>query len=182
MEGKAEESLTKLKKAVAIDGRLFKDVAVLYTRQADRPDLAASIAGDDIDRLDVLAEIIDGSEEHQQLLNEVKAKIIILREKQCEKPDAKPAALISLAEVYGNQKGKEEKAIELYRRALALDYGQVGWRLTFAKLLAKSGKTNDAIREANICLRLEPRLKEAEKLIGELSVRGDNFVKEAEKP
>jgi O-antigen ligase len=179
MEGKAEESLAKLKKAVAIDGQLFRDVAVLYTRQADRPDLAMAVAGDDIDRLNIIAEIISDSSEHKQLLNEIKEKLIYLLEKECEKPDASPPLLISLAEVYGNQKGKEEKAIELYRRALALNYGVVRWRLNLTKLLWRSGKIDDAIRQANICLKLEPQLKEAEDLVAELSVSRGKSAEEA---
>ena len=63
-EGNIEESLAKMKKAVAIDSRLFRDVAVLYIRQAERADLAMAIAGDDIDRLGIIAEIIGSSEEH----------------------------------------------------------------------------------------------------------------------
>jgi tetratricopeptide (TPR) repeat protein len=179
MEGKAEESLAKLKKAVAIDGRLFRDVAVLYTRQADRPDLAVAVAGDDIDRLNIIAEIIGDSGEHKQLLNEIKERLIYLLEKECEKPDVSSESLVWLAEIYNNQKGKEEKAIELYRRALALNYGVVRWRLNLTKLLWRSGKINDAIQQANICLKLEPRLKEAEDLVAELSVSRGKSAEEA---
>ncbi len=63
-----------------------------------------------------------------------------------------------------------EAAIEHYRRALALDYGQVGWRFALARLLAEVDKIPEAIHEARICLRLRPQFKAAEKYIAELSV------------
>ena len=109
--------------------------------------------------------------------------MIFLLEKECEKSDASPSLLISLAETYSREKDKEEKAIELYRRALAWimesDQMEAESRKT---ALAQSGKSDDAMHEANICLKIQPQLKEAEDLIGELSVRQGKSVKEAEKP
>jgi len=63
-----------------------------------------------------------------------------------------------------------EKAIECYRKALAMDYGQVQWRLSLAQLLSEEGRIVEAIHEAKICLRLSPGLREAERLIERLSV------------
>ena len=63
-----------------------------------------------------------------------------------------------------------EAAIELYRRALALDYGQLQWRLALATLLAQTGQVADAIQEAKTCLRLHPGFEAARKLIEDLSI------------
>jgi len=64
-----------------------------------------------------------------------------------------------------------EAAIENYRRALVLDYGQVQWRFTLATLLAKTDRITEAIHEAGICLRLRPQFSGAQKLVADLSVQ-----------
>ena len=64
-----------------------------------------------------------------------------------------------------------ESAIEYYRRALALEYGRVSWRLQLARLLAETGQVPEAVHEARICLRLRPQMRAARKLIEDLSVR-----------
>jgi len=51
-----------------------------------------------------------------------------------------------------------------------VDYGQVSWRFTLARLLAETEQIGEAIHEARICLRLRPQFKAAEKLIADLSV------------
>ena len=147
MDGNIAESVGKLKKAVAINGGLFKEVAALYIRQAERPDLAIAIAGDDMDRLKIIASLIGSSSEYKQLLNEIREKLTYLLEKECENPDAPPSLLVSLAKTYSSKKDGELKAIELYQRALASDFGQVDWRLNLAKLLAKTGQRFSRIWE-----------------------------------
>ncbi|GAH82433.1 unnamed protein product, partial [marine sediment metagenome] len=86
-----------------------------------------------------------------------------------QQPDAPAWVFASLANMYRREKDNEA-AIEHYRRALALDYGQVNWRLTLARLLANTGSVPEAIHEARICLRLRPQFKAAENLIADLSV------------
>jgi hypothetical protein len=51
-----------------------------------------------------------------------------------------------------------------------LDYGQVHWRFALARLLAETDKIPEAIHEARICLRLQPQMNTAKKLIEDLSV------------
>ncbi|MFB0525743.1 MAG: hypothetical protein ACETVZ_09375, partial [Phycisphaerae bacterium] len=68
------------------------------------------------------------------------------------------------------------------RRALALDYGQVGWRLDLARLLIEMGKIPEAMRQARICLQLRPQSKSAEKLVANLSVHPAAFDKEKQEP
>ena len=45
-------------------------------------------------------------------------------------------------------------AINFYRRAIALDYGQVRWRMELAGLLVQDHRVLEAMKEARICLRL----------------------------
>ena len=62
------------------------------------------------------------------------------------------------------EEGEDEEAVECYRRALALNYGQVSWRLQLAELLVKMDRVNEAMEEAKICLQLHPRYAPASKL------------------
>ena len=79
------------------------------------------------------------------------------------------SALASLANIFRKNQD-DEAAIEHYRRALNMDYGQVQWRYALAKLLAETGRVQEAEHEARICLQLSPQFKAAKKLIEELSV------------
>jgi tetratricopeptide (TPR) repeat protein len=100
----------------------------------------------------------------------------LLRE-QCSKPDVSASAFVSLGTLCAKQ-GRYDAAIEYYRRALALDYGQVHWRLELAGLLAKAGSAAEALHEAQVCLRLRPQMDAANKLVGELSVNRSVIAEE----
>jgi tetratricopeptide (TPR) repeat protein len=78
---------------------------------------------------------------------------------------------VTLANLYVEDK-RYDDAIALYRDALAADYGQVDWRLALARVLAAAGRHGEALREAQLCLRLRPGMTAAEQLVGELSVPG----------
>jgi len=169
-EGSIEDSLVKLKKAVELDGRLFADVVEVYINHASRPDLAVVIAADDTGRLSYVANRLAEIEEHKELAEKATAQARILLEQRCSQPDAPAGALASMAAIC-TRENDMEAAIEYYRRALALDYGQVNWRFNLAKLLAETGQIAEAIHQARICLRLRPQFQAAKKLIEELSVQ-----------
>jgi tetratricopeptide (TPR) repeat protein len=164
------ESLEKLVRAVQLDARLFKDVAALYINHAERPDFALAMAGNDTYRLSQVADILANTRQHKEFVEQTRRRVIDLLKARCRQPEAPASALASLANVYKSQ-NNNCKAIECYRQALVKDYGQVGWRLTLARLLADEGNLNEAIHEARICLRLRPQFKAAEKLIADLLVR-----------
>ena len=95
--------------------------------------------------------------------------MVELLKKKCSQPDAPASAFASVANIY-RREGDNEAAIEHYRRALAIEYGHVQWRLYLARLLAETGRIPEAIHEAKICLRLRPKFAAAEKLIADLSI------------
>jgi O-antigen ligase len=173
LEGKTEDSIAKFEKAVQLDGGLFKDVVNIYINYLSCPYLAISAAGDDIGRLRYVATVLEDMQ-YSDLAEQACQKAKELLEIKCSQPDASAEDFASLAGVYRDQQANE-KAIEYYRSALQLDYGQVHWRYALAILLAETDRIPEALHEARICVRLRPQFKEAERLVADLSVNPASF-------
>ncbi len=170
-QGKIERSFEKLSKAVQLDGRYFRDVAEIYITRVERPDLALQLAGNYIGGLQYISSILEDTEEHKELSEQIRTKIITLLEEQCARSEASAYDFVTLANIYTEENKDNMKAIDCYQQALALDFGQVSWRLRLAELLAQTGYVNEAMQQARLCLKIRPQLKEAENLLGSLSVR-----------
>jgi O-antigen ligase/tetratricopeptide (TPR) repeat protein len=170
-EENIERSVEEMKKAVELREDIFRDAADIYVKKINQPAPAIEIAGDNIDRLGYLKEIFSGNEEYKEYAKEVERHLIEVLEKECSRADASTIAILSLANIYKQQPEKKTFAAELYRRAVSRDYAAVDIRLNLARILAETGKKEDAIRESRICLKLRPQSKEAENLLAELSVQ-----------
>lgn len=155
-------------RAVELDNGLFSEVASLLITASDRPDLALRIAGDKIDRLAIVAGILKTSSGRQSA-DEVRSTVVRLLEQECREPGTPAPAFARLASVY-QRDGRVAEAIECYRQALALDYGEVDWRFSLALLLADTGDIRKAIQEARVCLRFRPEYAAAKRLIDGLSL------------
>ena len=180
LEGKYEDSVEKFNKAVQLDGGLFATVINIYINYLSQPQLAMSVAGDDIGRLQHVANLFDDME-YADLAEQARGRIEDLLETRCSKPGAPASAFASLASIYKDRQ-ENDAAIEYYRRALALDYNQVGWRLELAGLLMETGKIPEAMREAKICMQLRPESKVVERLVADLSVHPAVFNDEKKVP
>ncbi len=173
LQVKTESCIQKFEKYIQVDGGLFKDVVNIYINHLSRPHLAISAAGCNIGRLRYVAGALEGMQ-YNDLAEQSRAKVKELFEIKCSQADATAGDFASLADIYRKQQNYEE-AIEYYRRALELDYGQVHWRYALAKLLAETDRIPEALHEARICVRLRPQFKVAEKLVAELSVNPASF-------
>ncbi len=179
-EGKIEDCTKKFEKAVQLDSNLFNSVADIYINHLSRPHLAISLAGNNIGWLIYVAGALEDMQ-YADLAEQTRLKIRNLLEAMCSQPDAPASAFASLADICNRQQN-DEAAIENYHRALALDYGQVTWRLELAKLLARTQRIPEAIRQAKICLRLQPYLKDAQQLVADLSVHPAALGEETDLP
>jgi tetratricopeptide (TPR) repeat protein len=168
VEGRYEDCRIKFDKAVRLDERFYRDVAAIYIDNLSRPDLAVTLAGDNVSRLNYLVDTFSESQ-YEDLVLQCRIRIQNILEQQCSKPDASDQALVSLAEIYMRQQ-KPGKAIDCYQRALALNYSQVRWRIELAKALAAANSLPQALHEAKICLRINPNSVEAQKLVADLSM------------
>lgn len=180
LEGKTEDCIKKFERAAQLDSGLFSPIVNVYINRLSRPDLAMLSAGDDIDRLNHVANVLEDMQ-YNDLAEQAREKIKDLLEAKCSQTDALAPAFASLANIYRKQ-GDNEAAIEYYRHALALDYGQVEWRLDLARLLAQTQRIPEAMREARVCLRVRPQLQAAEKLIADLSVHPAALSEDSELP
>ena len=128
-----------------------------------------AIAGDNSWRLSQIANTLADMQEHENIVEKAQARVLELLRETCSGPDVTASALASLANICRKEQDNEE-AIKHYRRALSMEYSQVQWRYTLARLFAETGRVPEAIHEARICLRLSPQFKPAERLIAELSI------------
>ena len=168
-EGNIQDACAKLRKVVEISGAYFAGAARSLISGAKRPDMAMELAGDDHSRLFELEKLLRNTTGNEALVEKVRQRAVELIKARADAPDAGAGELASVAGIYVYEKDTDA-AIEYYRRALNLDYGQVGWRLRRARLLADADRVKDAIHEARICLRLRPQMAAARKLIEDLSV------------
>ena len=156
-------------RAIELDRHLFTDIAAIY-QGIDRADLAVELAGDDIGLLNRVASLLSKSGNHSQLADAAREKLFNLLLARADDPDVSGGTLASLAAIYAKEQNYEQ-AIDLYQRALVMDYGNVYWRLNLAKLMAEHDMNKECISQAKIILRLKPNYQPAVKLIEQVSVK-----------
>ena len=167
-EGRLDDALAKLERALLLDRNLFGGIVdVLIKEDVAKPDLALKLAEDDSGRLTLLAEKLAGSDAYRGRAQEVRLLAITLLKAQCRAPDASADLLARVARLYV-QEDDFEAAAECYVRALEADYGQVAWRLNLARVYVAMGRTEDALYQARLCLRLRPQMDAATKIIEDL--------------
>ncbi|MBN1763792.1 MAG: O-antigen ligase family protein [Sedimentisphaerales bacterium] len=167
------ESAQKIFRHYLALGGSFNEPLKLYIDTLDKPELAAELAGENAGQLYHLAGVLNRKPAYKELSDRLRHKALELLEQKRLRPDLSAGMLAGLAYVYYQEKDYE-LAIEYYRRALALDYGRVQWRLLLARLLAETNQISEAVHEARICLRLYPRMPGAEELLAKLSLAPDN--------
>ncbi len=170
--GDAEAAFEKIARAVQLDRDRFARAASLCLDGLQRPDMALQLAGDDPRMLSYLANMLAASGQHDQLVEATRTRILELLERRSQEPGAPAQVFASLGSLY-SKRGDVETGIERYRLALMKDYEQVSLHLDLARLLAQAGRTDEAMHEARICLRLAPDSEPARRLIEELSILPD---------
>jgi O-antigen ligase len=179
-ESKPDDCVAKFDRAVKLDGNLFPAVVDMYVIYLIRPDLAISAAGDDIGRLTCVIDVLENMQ-YYDLAEQTRGKLRALLAAKCSRPGAAASDFAYLGSIY-KLRHNNNAAIDCYRRALALDYGRVEWRLELARLLADEQRIPEAVREAKICLQLRPQLKAAENLVADFSVHPSALTGEIKSP
>lgn len=170
-EGRWDESIALARRVMLVGTIDFREVANLYVLQLRRPDLAVQLAGEDDDRLSVVAQMLTGREDQKPLSDQISARILALRQARVRNADA-PAEVVAWMAAYDAQHGRADEAINFYERALSINYADADSHLQLAKLLAARGDVQRALHEARVSLRLQPQSQPAKDLVGELASRG----------
>jgi O-antigen ligase/tetratricopeptide (TPR) repeat protein len=168
--GDYETAAAILHRAVVLDGSLYGEIMPIFLDEFDRPDMLRDLAGEDYGRLLALAKLLSTNRKHAALAEKVQADARAILEKRCESSDATANEFVTLAGICRTDHEYSASA-NYYRRALAINYSQVDWRMDLASVLAELGQREAAMHEARICLRLRPHMKSAENLIKSLSIR-----------
>ena len=154
----ADEAIAKIKTEAREKSKAHEEQIAKFKAQAER----------------IIAKV--KSEANEKLRAEsqerARAEAITLLKKYCNRPEAPAGTLVTVANVCRQDKD-DLAAICYYRRALAQQYGQGHWRLDLARLLARTGQPRQAIHHARICLRLQPGMTQAKRLIADLSILSD---------
>jgi tetratricopeptide (TPR) repeat protein len=174
--GRWNDSREKLSRALTL-GVSFDEVLNVYLRQTDRPDLAMDLAGDDVSRLTRVAQVLKGSGRHEDVAAAAGTRAAVAIRAQADEPSAPAYVLASAAQLVADQRDFDAAA-DYYRRALLSDYGRADWHLSRAQALAHLGRSDEAIREARLCLRTRPDAPEARQLIDELHPQAQAAYKE----
>lgn len=153
---------SKLQRAIEL-GTGFEAIATtcLDGRQSE---VALRLAGTDYARLQVLALLLEKRGTDAELAHRVRLQANEALSRAVADPNAPAELLIAEATALASRK-QYAPSIDLYRRAISRSYGQSGWHLGLAKILAASGRHDEAIRAAKTCMMLQPNNPEATALI-----------------
>lgn len=127
------------------------------------PAEAESLCGDDLTRWRALERLYKAHPSLQDRAANAGEQALLLLEQRVADRLATPREIASLAQQMRSA-GELPRAIQLYRDALAQDYGNVSWRLSLAQSLGDDQQFDEAQRQVKICLRLSPSNKRATRL------------------
>jgi O-antigen ligase/tetratricopeptide (TPR) repeat protein len=167
-DGHFDQSIELLQRSIALDNHLATTVMTFFLYELKRPDLALSVAHGNAGMLQSLIDRLESLKTAPDLLAAARQQYREVVLAEAAKPGA-PSYMIAMAADAERRAGNDAHAIELYREALTINYGDTGYRVALARLLLKTGQRDQAKREAQICLRIQPHLAEAEQIIVEAS-------------
>jgi O-antigen ligase len=183
VEGKWADSVEHFRRAASLSPTMWSDAIDLYVSYFKHPESAIELAGSNVEQLRVVARRIralgkdpaagpttgpatEPSDETIALQADKRADAIVRA--NADRPDASAKTLAEMGLLCAKE-GDDKGAVAYLGRALKFEYGEVDWRLVYAKSLAKVGRKDDAIHQAEIILRIRPHMQEAQDLIDELS-------------
>jgi tetratricopeptide (TPR) repeat protein len=164
--GNAKASLEAFRHAVRLDPSLARD-ATQVLLNANRPEWAIELAGDDADRLLQLADELERRQADPGVLAAARARSRQALKLQAGRPDASVHQLTRMAAIAEDSQDYPAAA-GYWRRALAMQLTNAEWRVRLARCLVAAGDMAGAKREVDTVLRAQPRNAEAARLNDEL--------------
>ncbi len=146
-----------------------QEVLAVYLKEVNRPDLAAEVFEDDWESLTAIERALEKDPGQDDLAEQVGLKAQAALTAEAQKPQAPVQTLVAMADLLQRQ-GNLDEAIKYYRRAIDASYASVNAHLGLARALGQKGDLAPARAEADICLRLQPDMPAAKRLLSDLAV------------
>lgn len=159
-----------LRRAVELDGDYFEDAALLALQTREEVVFAQQLAAGQPRRLWRLAELVESSEGLASQAESVRDVALATQVERVEQGEANVYEIADLAQRQFHL-GEYERAVDLYRQALALKFDQIKWRLGLIEALVELDRLPEAQREARIAVRLSPGSKLAERKLRSITDR-----------
>ena len=167
-DGKWEAANSEFRQYLATGGS-FTALAEIVVTELHRPEFAYGLAQGNAENLVALADLLKKDQTQTALVTRIESEAFQLAKEQCASPNADPDSLARLADQCAAHNDLHS-AIDLYRRAVAMNYNRTDWHFALGQLLAQAGQVDEAMREFHVCLRLDSTMAQARQRIGELSV------------
>jgi tetratricopeptide (TPR) repeat protein len=176
-------SVTHFQRAAELDPTMFNDAVDLYVSYFKRPEAAVQLADKDVEQLRLVSRKLralgkDASAgpttgpatrpADEQAALEADARADDLIRAAADRPNAS-AEILGEMGLLSAQRGDFKGAVYYLGRALIPDYGEQDWRLVYAQSLAKLGRKQEAIHQAEIILAARPQMSAAQDLIDQLT-------------
>lgn len=168
-QGRADQSLPKAQRALLFS-RNPDALLALYLGEANRPDLAQKLVEGNANGMLKLADRLAKDDRHRDLAVDIRLRAKAMIEQQAAEADAPAGTLAAMAHT-SFEAGDFAAAEKWYARAISLEYANVDWHLARAKSLMALNRNDEAMREAQVCLRLRPYMPAAKAIVEQLSIK-----------
>jgi O-antigen ligase/tetratricopeptide (TPR) repeat protein len=165
-QGQAAAARPVLERAVALSGGYFPDVVAVYADVLEEPAWAEALAGENAGWLGYLAERWEADDRYRDRAAALRERAQTVTRARAEREGASAGEIAAVAALDARN-GELREAVAGYRRALALEYGRIDWRIRLADVLVQLEEYPEAVREARTCLRLRAKLPRAEAIVRE---------------
>ena len=141
------------------------DVIDVVVGRLGRPDVALRVAWDDRAAMLHLLSRLDESHELKARAQKRADELLFAA---ADKPDA-GAATLAEAAYLALGRGERAAAIQFFRRATAIEYSALDWRIDLARAYATEGRRTEAVGELHIILGQSPAHAGATALLAQLN-------------
>ena len=167
-EGRTADAERRFARALRLNADLLADAAQVCITRLNRTDLAIDLAAGDIERLELLLEYIETTEQ-QDTARLVQDRLFDALQAACARDDCPGRMHAQLGQMHLDR-AQFARAIACLRRALAQEPACASWRFALAWALAGTGKRDAAIEQARVALRLDPERADIRAFIAQQAV------------
>jgi tetratricopeptide (TPR) repeat protein len=172
--GNWDAARDKFRHAIALgNGKLIPELVNASLYRLDRPELPIEVTADRLDWFCFAAKCLADDGRHEEVANKACAMAVQRLKTQglpvdlraLGNPESAIPAIYSTAGEACQHQREYGMAIQYYEQSLALDYGNIWSRYRLAQCLFATDRKQEAAHEARICLRFNPNMGEARRII-----------------